>query len=70
MAKQEIDNKGQAQPKREKRGNYDDKLVVTGFFFDVMKASVNDADNKTSTKKDEQEDEDILLDNIGHFSYC
>lgn len=33
------------------RGKYNDKLAVKGSFLDIIKASVEDANNKTANKK-------------------
>jgi hypothetical protein len=33
------------------RGKYNDRLVVNGSFLDIIKASVKDANSKTTDKK-------------------
>lgn len=43
------------KPQTEKaRGKYDERLAVAGSFFDVLKASTKDANDKTDKKKKEK----------------
>ena len=50
------ENKDKSKAEKKQRGEYNDKLTVKGSFLDIVKASVKDANAKTSKKKKKPEE--------------